>query len=209
MWPRWAGYSRKVTAESTVTSLKASMQVSQCIFRLAKQLRYAAALLVVYAHRYPHCRLSVDLSQKNILRLVGGTTLYNGAVEWKQHAGSNQRWISFAYISWSDANSAVACRHLGFNNFTGQHYRLSRPHSATACVSRLTCSGSEKTLDECPGLGLQQQCDVEELVGIHCTDPLEMFTLATPTTQAPPSSGVCIIMYMSLSILLEYTVYVV
>ena len=127
----------------------------------------------------------LELSQKNILRLVGGTTLYNGAVEWKQHAGPGQGWTPFASTSWSDAHSRVACRALGFTTVAGAHYTVSRSRSPSTCVSSLTCSGSEGTLGECTGLGLRSHCGLQ-VVGIQCAGPLEMFTLTTPTPSATP-----------------------
>ena len=127
----------------------------------------------------------LELAQKNILRLVGGTTLYNGAVEWKQHAGPGQGWTPFASTSWSDAHSRVACRALGFTTVAGAHYTVSRSRSPSTCVSSLSCSGSEGTLGECTGLGLSSHCGLQ-VVGIQCAGPLEMFTLTTPTPSATP-----------------------
>ena len=142
----------------------------------------------------------LDLSQRNILRLVGGTTLYDGAVEWKQHSGSGQGWIPFAYDGWSSAHSTVACRALGFTSVAGTHYSLPQRSPPSTCIAALTCSGSEGTFEECTSLHLNSHCTLN-LVGIRCSGPLEMFSLATPTpptTITPSPSGT------SLSYLLVY-----
>lgn len=133
-----------------------------------------------------YCTYYIDASQTNILRLAGGTALYNGVVEWKRPGAS--AWTPFAYDGWSNAHSEVACRALGFSNVSGAYYSVSGQRlTPSTCISRLTCSGSEGTFGDCTGPGVNFHCALD-LVGIRCAGPLEAFTLATTAPSASPST---------------------
>lgn len=133
----------------------------------------------------------IELSQPNILRLAGGTTLYNGVVEWKRP--SRNDWTPFAYEAWSSAHSEVACHALGFTSVSGAHYSVPRQSLApSTCFSRLSCSGSEGTFAECSGLGENLHCTLD-LAGIQCARPLEALILATSAPTVSPSTPNAII----------------
>uniref|UniRef100_A0A1X7VPG7 Deleted in malignant brain tumors 1 protein n=1 Tax=Amphimedon queenslandica TaxID=400682 RepID=A0A1X7VPG7_AMPQE len=79
------------------------------------------------------------------VRLVGGSTQYEGRVE----VCINKAWGTICRSSWSNYDSNVVCRQLGHMGFGSRSYSRFEPGVGPVFMSYVGCSGRETSLLEC------------------------------------------------------------
>ena len=102
-----------------------------------------------------------------LVRLVGGSTYYEGRVE----VNYNGEWGTVCDDGWSYTDAYVVCRQLGFG-YSGTPYSNAYygEGSGPILLSYLACTGRESTLADCGhrGVGIVSGCSHSEDAGVRC-----------------------------------------
>ncbi|XP_006826010.1 uncharacterized protein LOC102805966 [Saccoglossus kowalevskii] len=97
------------------------------------------------------------------IRLVDGGGLHQGRLE----ININGKWGTVSKDTWEQAETDVACRHLGFSGGT---LSTSPPGTGNMWIDDIDCTGTEATLFECINLSIgQDDYDHTRDVGLECT----------------------------------------
>lgn len=109
------------------------------------------------------------MAENGGLRLVGGTTLYEGRIETFQ----NGEWGTICDDGWDDKDATVVCRALDFGYpaqaFGSAHYGEG---TGKILLSNIDCDGTERSLDECDQkAGPVSNCEHSEDAGVQCNEP--------------------------------------
>ena len=103
-----------------------------------------------------------------LVRLVGGSTYYEGRVE----VNYNGEWGTVCDNGWDSTDTAVVCRQLGFWYWWGRPYSNAYfgEGSGPILLSNLACTGRESTLADCShlGVGITGSCSHSEDAGVRC-----------------------------------------
>ena len=77
------------------------------------------------------------------IRLVDGTSYINGRIELER----NGQWGAICGNRWTNENTKVACRQLGFLGVTRYHFDAAS--SGSVLIGNVRCSGDEESLWRC------------------------------------------------------------
>ncbi|KAG2466652.1 neurotrypsin isoform X1 [Polypterus senegalus] len=99
------------------------------------------------------------------LRLTGGRGSHEGRLE----IYYNSQWGSVCSNGWTNANTQVVCRQLGFRNPESVRQRHFGPGRGPIHLEEVTCSGWEKSLLQCSRRKWQKDtCTHQEDVAVSC-----------------------------------------
>ena len=102
-----------------------------------------------------------------IIRLVGGSSYYEGRVE----VNYNGEWGTVCDDGWDYDDAYVVCRQLGFgSSATPYSDAYFGQGSGPILLDNVTCTGSESTLADCDhlGIGVTRSCSHSEDAGVRC-----------------------------------------
>uniref|UniRef100_A0A8C4X7S2 Neurotrypsin n=1 Tax=Erpetoichthys calabaricus TaxID=27687 RepID=A0A8C4X7S2_ERPCA len=100
------------------------------------------------------------------LRLTGGRGDHEGRLEMYY----NSQWGTVCSNGWTNANTQVACRQLGFRNPESVRQRHFGPGRGPIHLEEVTCSGQEKSLLQCSRRKWQKYtCTHQEDVAVACS----------------------------------------
>ena len=107
------------------------------------------------------------------LRLVGGSTSYDGRVE----IYSNYQWGTVCDDGWDLNDAAVVCRQLfGTSAYQAPQSAHFGQGSGPIWLDDVQCSGSESYLVQCPSRGLgSHNCGHQEDASVVCYGQLTAF----------------------------------
>ncbi|XP_033115822.1 neurotrypsin-like [Anneissia japonica] len=113
-----------------------------------------------------NCNHGEDIGNSVTMRLVNGATNREGRLE----VYYSSTWGTVCDDGWTDANTDVACRQLGF---AGSSAYYGNAHfgqgSGNIWLDNVGCTGSENTISECSHNGWgAHNCDHGEDIGIVC-----------------------------------------
>ncbi|XP_063962816.1 deleted in malignant brain tumors 1 protein-like isoform X2 [Lytechinus pictus] len=114
----------------------------------------------------------VVCSQPDTIRLVGGSSKYEGRVEILQ----NGAWGTVCDDQWDMHDAAVVCRELGYATALEARSQASFGQgTGLILLDDVRCSGREIRLVDCPHNGLgQHNCQHLEDAGVVCQDVVEL-----------------------------------
>ncbi|KAJ8040728.1 Deleted in malignant brain tumors 1 protein [Holothuria leucospilota] len=109
------------------------------------------------------------------IRLVDGTTVYEGRVEILH----NGIWGTVCDDYWDMNEARVVCRQLGYTDAVDAlHSAYFGSGTGPIWLDDLFCSGNETSLDQCPHRGYgSHNCGHHEDASVRCTDPGEHIIL--------------------------------
>ena len=116
-------------------------------------------IIVVYCYFLLHIEF--------IIRLVGGSSYYEGRVE----VNYNGEWGTVCDVGWDYDDAYVVCRQLGFGSSATPYYSAYFGQgSGPILLDNVTCTGSESTLANCDhlGVGVTRSCSHSEDAGVRC-----------------------------------------
>ncbi|XP_070557234.1 uncharacterized protein [Ptychodera flava] len=127
------------------------------------------------------CTSSAGVICKSKVRLVGGTTPYEGNLQ----VYYNDEWGSVCDDGWDINDAKVACRELGFPNLArsitiGSYYGFHR--NGPVWMSNLGCNFNEKSLLSCPSdkpHGVNN-CSRSNIAGVICRGPVKLINGGKP-----------------------------
>uniref|UniRef100_K1QZ83 Neurotrypsin n=1 Tax=Magallana gigas TaxID=29159 RepID=K1QZ83_MAGGI len=110
----------------------------------------------------------------NPVRLVGGSTVYEGRVE----VYRNGVWGTVCDESWDDQNTVVVCTSMGFSS-EGAQALYGQPFgrgTGPVHMNGVECQGNESSILQCNHRGWENQdCDHSRDVSVNCTSFRSMF----------------------------------
>ena len=112
--------------------------------------------------------LPIILYLAPVLRLVGGSSYYEGRVE----VNYNGEWGTVCDNGWDDTDAGVVCRQLGFGSSgTAIGSAGFGQGSGSIWLDSVTCIGYESTLASCGHLGVNitRECNHSKDVGVICS----------------------------------------
>lgn len=114
----------------------------------------------------------IDVSIPENVRLVDGLTHCQGRVEVLHQA----QWSSVCKAGWNLQASKVACRHLGCGRALRTHRSCNKTMQGKGSIwkGRMSCSGQEANLKDCPFRLLENNCTHDEDTWVECEDPFEL-----------------------------------
>ncbi|XP_041375843.1 deleted in malignant brain tumors 1 protein-like [Gigantopelta aegis] len=134
----------------------------------------------------PHTSHSFETCKSNTVAVACYTKTPSTDFKWTLAGGSRyggEIQVNFMHITgkvcpdgWTDMDSRVACRELGFvNGSSYTHYLASR--STPYWTSSVICTGNEERLADCQmaELGSVKMCHTRHSVGIVCYDKSDVF----------------------------------
>ena len=122
-----------------------------------------------------------------IIRLVGGSSYYEGRVEVK-YSGE---WGTVCDDGWDDTDAGVVCRQLGFGSSgTAIGSAGFGQGSGITFFDSILCTGSESILASCGHLGINvtRSCNHSNDAGVRCNELQGMWNLEI-ATNFPSHSG--------------------
>ncbi|XP_069121040.1 uncharacterized protein [Argopecten irradians] len=118
------------------------------------------------------------------IRLVGGSTPYEGRVE----VFYNNTWGTVCSDFFEDIEAVVICRQLQYTGGTAVTDGSFGPGSGPIWLDNLACDGTEQTLSQCQANNLGvHDCDHNSDAGVICDNPSAV-TPGPTTTRAPPTA---------------------
>ncbi|XP_033729953.1 deleted in malignant brain tumors 1 protein-like [Pecten maximus] len=128
------------------------------------------------------CILSQVQTQE--IRLVGGSTQYEGRVEVR----FNNQWGTVCIDDFENIEAVVICRQLQFSGGVAVTDGRFGPGTGQIWLDNLACDGTEETLSQCQANNLGvHNCDHTNDAGVRCDNPSAV-TPAPTTTRAPPTA---------------------
>ncbi|XP_060084577.1 deleted in malignant brain tumors 1 protein-like [Ylistrum balloti] len=123
----------------------------------------------------PNTTESPVVDPRDMIRLVGGETAYEGRVEFYL----NGEWGTVCDDYWNTSTARVACRQLGFRGGVVHSSAYFGPGSGPTQLDDVKCGGDESNLLDCSHFETpNEDCHHGEDVGVTCESPE-----GTPTTQ--------------------------
>ncbi|XP_071482925.1 scavenger receptor cysteine-rich domain-containing protein DMBT1-like [Diadema antillarum] len=117
-------------------------------------------------------------SGENTIRLVGGSTPYEGRVE----VLVDNEWGTVCDDEWDMSDAEVACRQLGLGLPTSAPVRARfGAGSGPIHLDNLQCDGSEALLTSCPHIS-RHNCIHQEDAGLVCSPQAQLATPPPPVT---------------------------
>ena len=102
-----------------------------------------------------------------VIRLVGGSSYYEGRVE----VNYNGEWGTVCGYGWDNTDAGVVCRQLGLGS-SGTAIRSAGfgQGSGPIWLDSVTCTGNESSLASCGHLGINvtTSCSHTEDAGVRC-----------------------------------------
>ncbi|XP_060070807.1 deleted in malignant brain tumors 1 protein-like [Ylistrum balloti] len=128
------------------------------------------------------CILSpVQLQQ---IRLVGGSTQYEGRVE----IFLRNEWGTVCLDNFEDIEAVIICRQLGFGLGIAVTDGRFGPGSGPIWLDNLACDGTEQSLDVCVANNIGvHNCNHSDDAGVICDNP--SVVTQTPTTTRAPATA--------------------
>ena len=118
----------------------------------------------MYRHKVLKYTFHLERRSHGSLRLAdGGSKRYGGQLQYFFVS----QWITLCYNGWTITDAQVACRQMGFN-YVVSLYKTTRTVAFSVSLGELSCSGSEQSLQYCPGR-IISLCFDSEHVGIICS----------------------------------------
>ena len=136
-------------------------------------MRYVVRMAVRQFNTLPHHRHDLHTSTVDAVqtppsvRLVGGTTRYEGRVE----VYLDGEWSTVCDDLWDTLDATVVCRQLGFSPLGAEalSYAAFGQGSGSILLDNVQCTGSELYLTSCPNNGLYvHDCSHSEDAGVRC-----------------------------------------
>ena len=103
-----------------------------------------------------------------LIRLVGGSTYYEGRVEVNYHG----EWGTVCDDGWDYTEAWVVCRQLGFGYYSGLAYGSAYfgEGSKSILLHNVTCNRYESTLAICShAFGSSENCSHSKDAGVICS----------------------------------------
>ena len=147
-------------------------------------MRYVVRMAVRQFNTLPHHRHDLHTSTVDAVqtppsvRLVGGTTRYEGRVE----VYLDGEWSTVCDDLWDTLDATVVCRQLGFSPLGAEalSYAAFGQGSGSILLDNVQCTGSELYLTSCPSNGLYvHDCSHYEDAGVRCQGEREEWERGT------------------------------
>ncbi|OWF54256.1 Hemicentin-1 [Mizuhopecten yessoensis] len=159
----------------------------------------AVDYIVLVNESCPEDQLDTDTSDQVSyeFRLVGGDRVSYGRVE---IASNNNSFQAVCHSAWTDNNTNVLCRQLGFGphdittrTFRRGEYGRIRSNSGAVMFETFSCNGTEKMLYECNIT--EADCTTDDQVAIACSDDVCIAgekACVSPGDMTKPSNATCV-----------------
>lgn len=177
----------KFIADYTTASIPGQYRLAKMSYRITKSL----ATLIVFLGLILQAKDCVAVLSTERLRLRQLTTSPN---EGMLQVNNGKFWGDVCYHGWTEENSEVACRHLGYLTTGGAYAMVPTSNMGSHSFSRgiylkdVHCNGSERSLFDCENAVVGRyysRCDSRHVVRLVCTNDLvEDVTEEASTTVA-------------------------